>query len=428
MYLALYRKYRPKTFSEVISQPHITSTLKNQLKAGQAAHAYLFTGSRGTGKTSCAKILAKAVNCLSPKDGDPCLECEACKNADDSPDISEIDAASNNGVDDIRDLRSETGYLPTELKYKVYIIDEVHMLTQNAFNALLKTLEEPPPHVIFILATTESHKIPATVLSRCQRFGFNRINADESADALLRIAEKEGLTLQKDAALLISRLSDGGMRDALSLLDVAASDNKNITTDTVRESAGIAGKSHVFDITDAVIAGDGKTALNITAGLYARSKDPSRLIEELLRHFRDLMVVKLMPGDYSLVAALPDELPGYERQAALFTLERIMNCLDALESCLKQKGGRVEAEICLMKLCVGAGIKFSETTKIIENNKFSETPKIIENNKFSETPKITENNKFSETTKIIENNKIPEKPITAFLKNAENAGVKIKFV
>lgn len=352
MYLALYRKYRPKTFSEVISQPHITAALKNQLKSGQISHAYLFTGSRGTGKTSCAKILAKAVNCLNLRDGDPCLECEACRDAENSPDISEIDAASNNGVDDIRDLRGEAGYLPTELRRKVYIIDEVHMLSASAFNALLKTLEEPPAHVIFILATTESHKIPATVLSRCQRFGFNRVNAGESADALIKIAEKEGFALEKDAALLISRLSDGGMRDALSLLDVAACEDRNVTADLVREVAGIAGNSHLFAITDAVSGGDGKTALVIAAELYARSKDPSRLLEELLQHFRNLMVVKLMPDDYSLITALPDEIPDYKRQAGLFTLGGILRCLDITEAGLKQKGGRTEAEICLMKMAL----------------------------------------------------------------------------
>ena len=352
-YLALYRKYRPQTFSEVISQPHITITLQNQIKSGQIAHAYLFTGSRGTGKTTCAKILAKAVNCVG--NDAPCLTCESCLAADNSPDIQEIDAASNNGVEDIRALREEAGYLPSELKYKVYIIDEVHMLSTSAFNALLKTLEEPPAHVIFILATTESHKIPATVLSRCQRFEFNRINAEESADALMKIAENENITLEKEAALLISRLSDGGMRDALSLLDVAASENGVITQDVIRDCAGIAGKEHLFGITDSIASGDGKTALATVSGLYAKSKDPSRLIDELLQHFRNLMVVKLMPNDYSLLTALPEEIPDYIRQAGLFSLKEIIQCLDNLEDCLRLKGRRVEAEICLMKMCVNRG-------------------------------------------------------------------------
>ena len=349
-YLALYRKYRPCTFSQVISQPHITVTLQNQLNSGQIAHAYLFTGSRGTGKTTCAKILAKAVNCIGS--GAPCLTCDNCKAADESPDIQEIDAASNNGVEDIRALREEAGYLPSELKYKVYIIDEVHMLSTSAFNALLKTLEEPPPHVIFILATTEIHKIPATVLSRCQRYEFNRINSEESATALIDIADKEGITLEKDAALLIARLSDGGMRDALSLLDVAAAENKTITQCIVRDCAGIAGKEHLFAIADAIASGDGKTALTITSELYAKSKDPTRLIDELLQHFRNLMIVKLMKDDFSLLTVLKEEIPEFQRQAERFTIERIMDCLDKLEDCLRLKGRRVEAEICLMRLCV----------------------------------------------------------------------------
>jgi DNA polymerase-3 subunit gamma/tau len=356
MHLALYRKYRPRTFSEVISQPHITLTLQNQIKAGQIAHAYLFMGSRGTGKTSCAKILAKAVNCLSPAEGDPCLTCDSCQRADRSTDIQEIDAASNNGVDNIRELREEAGYLPTELKYKVYIIDEVHMLSTGAFNALLKTLEEPPPHVVFVLATTEINKVPATILSRCQRYEFNRINSDESATALGVIAEKEGFVLEREAGQLIARLSDGGMRDALSLLDVAVSESANsgsaVTQQIVRDCAGIAGKEHIFTITRAIAAKDAKTVLRITAGLYAKSKDPSRLIDELLRHFRDLMLIKLMPGDFSLVSALPEEFGEYSAQGELFTLDEIMNALDKLENCLRIKGRRIEAEICLMRLCI----------------------------------------------------------------------------
>jgi DNA polymerase-3 subunit gamma/tau len=366
MHLALYRKYRPRTFTEVISQPHITTTLQNQIKSGQIAHAYLFMGSRGTGKTSCAKILAKAVNCLATQDGNPCLTCENCKIADSSPDIQELDAASNSGVDDVRALREEAGYLPSELKYRVYILDEVHAFSPNAWQALLKILEEPPHHVVFILATTEIHKVPATILSRCQRYEFHRINSESSAAALVAVAEKEGFALEKEAALLIARLSDGGMRDALSLLDVAASEKPSesggtpleggdvITQEIVRDCAGIAGKEHVFAITEAVAAKDGKTALAIAAGLYAKSKDPTRLIDELLQHFRNLMIVKLMPGDFSLVTALSEEQGDYIRQAELFSLEAILDVLDKLEDCLRIKGRRVEAEICLMRLCVGS--------------------------------------------------------------------------
>ncbi|MCL1832482.1 MAG: DNA polymerase III subunit gamma/tau [Oscillospiraceae bacterium] len=356
MHLALYRKYRPRTFAEVISQPHITVTLQNQIKAGQIAHAYLFMGSRGTGKTSCAKILAKAVNCTDTRDGNPCLVCESCKTADTSPDVREMDAASNRRIEDVREILEEVNYLPNELKYKVYIIDEVHMLTTEAFNALLKTLEEPPRHVVFMLATTEVHKVPATILSRCQRYDFNRINAEESAASLVAVSQKEGITLDNDAAMLISRLSDGGMRDALSLLDVAVAEaavnGGAITQTVVRDCAGIAGKEHIFAITDAIAARDGKTALSITAGLYAKSKDPSRLIDELLQHFRNLMIIKLMPGDFSLIAALPEEYEDYNRQAALFTIDDLLNNLDKLEDCLRIKGRKVEAEICLMRMCI----------------------------------------------------------------------------
>jgi len=357
MHLALYRKYRPRTFAEVISQPHITTTLQNQIKAGQIAHAYLLTGSRGTGKTSCAKILAKAVNCLSPDSSKPCLTCANCEVADNSLDIKEMDAASNRKIDDIRDILGEAAYLPSQLLKKVYIVDEVHMLTTEAFNALLKTLEEPPPHVVFILATTEIHKVPATILSRCQRFEFHRINSDDSANALMAVAAKEGFTLEKDAAGLIARLSDGGMRDALSLLDVAVSEAAQsggaITQETIRNCAGIAGKEHVFAITDAIAAKNGAAALAIVSQLYAKSKDPARLTDELLQHFRNLMLVKLMPGDFSLIAALPEEYDDYTNQAALFSLDAILDALDKLEDCLRIKGRKVETEICLMRLCIG---------------------------------------------------------------------------
>ena len=241
-YQALYRKYRPQTFSDVIGQEHITETLKNELSAGKTVHAYLFTGTRGTGKTSCAKILAKAVNCLDPKDGDPCLECQACRMAasGENTDIVEIDAASNNGVDNIRELREKVNFTPSVSKYRVYIIDEVHMLSTDAFNALLKTLEEPPAHVIFILATTEVHMLPATILSRCQRFDFRRIDPDSICDRIQYIAEKEGFTVTPDAARLIAAAADGGMRDALSILDLCISNGSTVDEKTVENVCGMA--------------------------------------------------------------------------------------------------------------------------------------------------------------------------------------------
>ena len=265
MYQALYRKWRPRTFDDVISQPHITTTLKNQIQSGKTAHAYLFTGSRGTGKTTCARIFAKAINCLHATDGNPCQQCEICRDAEafSLSDIIEIDAASNNGVDDIRELRDGAVYTPERCKYKVYIIDEVHMLSQSAFNALLKIMEEPPAFVKFILATTEIHKVPATIVSRCQRFDFRRILPEDITARLLYIAGEEQLTLDAQAARLIARLSDGGMRDALSLLDQCAAYDSNITLDTVSAAAGIAGRDALFDLLDAMTQSDPAKAVRM---------------------------------------------------------------------------------------------------------------------------------------------------------------------
>ncbi|MGN0470356.1 MAG: DNA polymerase III subunit gamma/tau, partial [Acutalibacteraceae bacterium] len=256
MYRVLYRKYRPQFFSDVVGQHQVTQTLKNELKAGRISHAYLFTGSRGTGKTTCSKILAKAVNCLNPHDGDPCGECEICRGIDDGSimDVVEIDAASNNGVDDIRLLREEANFTPANTKYRVYIIDEVHMLSIGAFNALLKTLEEPPLHVVFILATTEVHKLPSTIMSRCQRFDFHRISPQDIASRLDYVCKNEGVEIDSQAALLISGIADGALRDALSLLDQCMGQSGHITEDIVRKTAGLADKSHLISITDAVIS------------------------------------------------------------------------------------------------------------------------------------------------------------------------------
>lgn len=255
MYRVLYRKWRPQTFEEVYGQPHITATLKNELVSGRVAHAYLFTGSRGTGKTTCAKILSKAVNCLSPHDGDPCNECEICRGIDNGSvlDVIEIDAASNNGVDNIRDLRDEANFTPVKAKYRVYIIDEVHMLSTGAFNALLKILEEPPEHVIFILATTEVHKLPATILSRCQRFDFKRITPEDICARLQYVAEHENITLDEDAAALIAKVADGALRDALSLLDRCCAVDEHITSEVVTKSAGLAGRDYLMRLSKCII-------------------------------------------------------------------------------------------------------------------------------------------------------------------------------
>ncbi len=354
MYLALYRKYRPKTFDDVISQEHITTTLKNQLKNGQNSHAYLFTGSRGTGKTTCSKILAKAVNCLNPVDGNPCLKCEACRAIEEeSSDVTEIDAASNNGVDYVRDLKEEAVYAPISCKYRVYIIDEVHMLSTAAFNALLKLIEEPPPHVIFIFATTETHKVPATILSRCQRFEFRRIDINDSKKRLLDIAEKENVKLSEDAAFLISKISDGGMRDALSLLDQCISVSENITADVVRECAGISGSDYLFDISEKIENQDIPSLLKILDEINSRSKNINRLIEELIAHYRILMLLKA-GADNSVIRVTDEELNRYRSAAESYTLGEIMRCISILSEFLGSMGRVVNpllhAEMCFIRL------------------------------------------------------------------------------
>ena len=356
MHLALYRKYRSATFDEVISQEHITTTLKNQIKAGTPAHAYLFTGSRGTGKTTCAKLMAKAVNCLSPVDGNPCGECESCKAiAAGCPDIIEMDAASNNGVDDVRALRDEVMFAPTVCRYKVYIIDEVHMLSSQAFNALLKTIEEPPPHVIFILATTEIHKVPATIASRCQQFRFSRIDVEESTKRLCEIAKKENVNITEDAARLISRLSDGGMRDAVSLLDQCISVSADIDEETVRTTAGIAGTEHLFTLAQCIHEQNAPEALKILDELHNQSKDLMLLLDELLSHFRNLCILSATNSDFSLIPAGSGTRNDLARQTKEFTLGEIMRCMDILQDCIartpKTAKRKTVAEMCLIRLC-----------------------------------------------------------------------------
>lgn len=359
LYLALYRKYRPRTFDDVISQEHITTTLKNQVISGSTGHAYLFIGSRGTGKTTCAKILAMAVNCLDPKDGSPCLECERCREIMDgtTTDIVEMDAASNNGVDDVRQLRDEVAYTPVSCKYRVYIIDEVHMLSTAAFNALLKTLEEPPPHVKFILATTELHKVPATISSRCQRFEFRRVNVADSAKRLLDVAEKEGVSLEPDAAEFISRLSDGGMRDALSILDRCISADKHITSETVRSCAGVVDRKHLFAFAEMIAHKDTAGCFRLLGELHQASKDILLIMDEISGIFRDIMIYKTAPDDKELLTALPDEYGELARITEMYTIGEILRCLTLLQQCSdgigKAKQRKTLAEMCFVKMCMG---------------------------------------------------------------------------
>ena len=357
MYQVLYRKYRPKVFADVYGQEHVTSTLKNEIKENRIAHAYLFTGSRGTGKTTCAKILAKAVNCENSVDGEPCNECEVCKGLDSGTiyDVVEIDAASNNGVDNIRDLREEANYTPSRGKYRVYIIDEVHMLSTGAFNALLKTLEEPPAHVIFILATTEVHKLPATILSRCQRFDFKRIQPETMSVRLKQVAKLEGMELDDDAAILIARIADGSLRDGLSILDQCAGRSKKIDSALVSEVAGLAGREALYKLTDCICTQNSSSAMTVISELYQNSYDMERLCVEMINHLRNFLIVKTVKDSRGLIICTDDEYNSIISSAENFTLENVIFALDLFQDALtKIKTGanaRVELEMAFVKLC-----------------------------------------------------------------------------
>ena len=356
MKMALYRKWRPRRFSDVVGQAPVVAALKNQIKSGRFSHAYIFTGVRGIGKTSFAKILAKAVNCPNAADGEPCGECFICKGIDDGSilDVTEIDAASNNGVDNIRDLRDETAFAPNVCKLRVYIIDEVHMLSTGAFNALLKTLEEPPAHVMFILATTEIHKVPATILSRCQRFDLKRITAADIKGRIMYVASEEGIDLKEDGAELISRLADGAMRDALSLLDTCASLGGAVDEATVSRLAGVADKSYLFDIMNDIRSGDTAALLSRLGELYRDSLDATRLNTELLRHVRNLLMLKVSPATV-LTDCSAETAEKYKLQSADFTAERLIAILDALgdtaDKLSKSPDKMLALELCLIKLC-----------------------------------------------------------------------------
>ena len=355
MYHALYRKWRPQKFADVVGQEPIVTALQNQIASGRIGHAYLFTGTRGTGKTTCAKIFAKAINCLDHSSPDPCGVCEVCRGIDDGTvlDVSEIDAASNNSVDDIRDLRDETAFLPTVCQYKVYIIDEVHMLSTSAFNALLKTMEEPPPHVIFILATTEVQKVPATILSRCQRYDFARITADKIAGRLLYVASQENFTLTEGAAALIGRLADGAMRDALSILDTCAGVSAQVDEALVRRMAGVTDRAYLFEISDAVARGDAVTALQKVAELRQKSVDMRRLCTELAGHYRNLMLSSLPQGTGLLSGVSPEEETAYAARSSTPQADAVRG-IEAFGQALEKMGRgadqRIELELAIFSL------------------------------------------------------------------------------
>lgn len=368
MYQVLYRKWRPKTFADVVGQPHVTETLENELTTGRIAHAYLFTGSRGTGKTTCAKIFAKAVNCLHPVDGNPCCECDICRGIEDESimDVTEMDAASNRKIEDIRELLEEIRYTPAQAKYRVFIVDEVHMLTTEAFNALLKTLEEPPGYVIFILATTEPHKLPATILSRCQRFDFHRVQPQAVYERLKYIAEQEGGDIDEEAGLMIARLADGGMRDALSILDQAMGKSRQVNALTVCETVGMAGTGYINEIADDIAKKDAAALMKLVGELYANSKDMVRLCDELIGYFRSIMMICTVKNPEGLIVASEAELSELKQSASHFTAAQSIAILNLLqESYEKMARGvnkRVEMETVLIRICTLGQNDAAQTT------------------------------------------------------------------
>ncbi|MGN0448961.1 MAG: DNA polymerase III subunit gamma/tau [Ruminococcus sp.] len=356
MYRVLYRKWRPQTFDDVSGQEHITTTLKNELVAGRLNHAYLFTGSRGTGKTTCAKILAKAVNCLDVHNGNPCGKCEVCRGIDDGSilDVVEMDAASNRNIDDIRQIIDEVQFKPAKCKYRVYIIDEVHMLTTQAFNALLKTLEEPPEHVIFILATTEVHKLPQTILSRCQKFEFHRIPPRAIADRLLFVAQQEEVALSDSAAMLIASVADGALRDGLSLFDRCIAISSDIDEEVVRNAAGLARKTYLYELAACAINKNTAKSLEIIDRLYGESKDMARLCDELIAHFRALMLIKSVRNPRDILVMSEDEFEEAQTQSDYLSLADIVYYMDVLSRAYqrmgKGTGDRTELEMAMVKL------------------------------------------------------------------------------
>ncbi|MEE0970394.1 MAG: DNA polymerase III subunit gamma/tau [Clostridia bacterium] len=358
MHQALYRKWRPSTFDDVCGQEHITSVLKYECENGKFSHAYLFCGSRGTGKTSCAKILAKAVNCESPVNGSPCGKCAACLAIDSgsATDVLEMDAASNNGVDNIRDIRDEVIYSPALLKYRVYIVDEVHMLSTSAFNALLKTLEEPPSHVIFILATTELHKLPSTIISRCQRFDFRRIPIPVITDRLLQISDAEGIEIEKSAAQLLAKLAMGGMRDAVSLLELCAGARRHITEPLVADIVGISSRESTASLARAVAEKNYDKIFSHIAEVVSSSKDITVFWQDLLAFYRDMLVIKTSENAKKYLDLTENEAEQTEKTASLFSKELIVYHCKIIESALYQmqkslSSARLTAEMTLIKMC-----------------------------------------------------------------------------
>lgn len=442
MYQVLYRKYRPQTFDDVVGQEQVTKTLKNELKLNRINHAYLFTGSRGTGKTTCAKILSKAVNCLDLQDSNPCNVCDNCKGIDSGEilDVVEMDAASNRKIDNIRNIIDEVAFTPSKAKYRVYIIDEVHMLTNEAFNALLKTLEEPPKHVIFILATTEVHKLPATITSRCQRFDFHRISPKDISKRLLDIAEKENINLSEEASLLISVIADGALRDAISLLDRCIGISSDVDINVVRNAAGLASKNHLFELCNCMINKNASKALSIIDTLYKDSKDMARLCDELISHFRTLMLIKTVKNPRDMVALSDEEFEVALSQSDFLSLSDIVYYMDILQKSFERMGkgvsARIELETAIVKLTspelestneallsrissleklvksIKAGVSFDENISEIKTENIRVEEKKVEKKKESE--KVEEQNEeveFIQPKKEIKTEEVKEEKV-----------------
>lgn len=437
MYQALYRKYRPKNFDEVVGQEQVTLTLKNEIAMGRIGHAYLFTGSRGTGKTSCSKIIAKAVNCPNQSDGNPCGVCDICTGIEDGSilDVSEIDAASNNSVDDVRQLREEANYTPAVVKYRVYIIDETHMLSPSAFNALLKIMEEPPEHVIFILATTEVHKIPATILSRCQRFDFKRIKPDILKQQLLKISQAEGIDLQDDAAQLIAQLSEGGMRDALSLLDVCWSSGNQITVSVVTEAAGLAMQDCLFTIGDGILKKDIPLLIQTIDKMYDASIDFEKMCVQMISHYRGLMMAKSIQNPEQFVLGLDEDVNRLKQQAELYSMPQILYCLTVLQDTLSRMNRtsqtRTELEMALIKLCNPSmdrsmdaiQARLDKLEQALKSGNF-----VVASPKSVNPPVILEQTKDSTSPELEVSNEVPEvKPPKAKADKAEPATEVVRF-
>lgn len=424
-YQALYRKYRPQTFDDVSGQMAITQTLKTQLISGRMSHAYLFTGSRGTGKTSCAKILSKAVNCLNPDNGNPCNCCEACRSIDAGScmDVLEIDAASNNGVDNVRDLRDDAVYSPSQVRKRVYIIDEVHMLSISAFNALLKIIEEPPEHLLFILATTELHKVPATILSRCQRFSFRRISQEDIAARLQYVAFQENIDLDDSAARVIARLADGGMRDGLSLLDqVASATVGELNAEAVYNCLGIAGERRCGEMLGYIADHSSQQALQLFNQLYTEGKDLGAMLDELACLVRDLLVIKTAPRSGITMlsgVASDEEVKALTSKISGGELVRMMNLIQETLTNFNRSGSRrIDAELCIIEMCQpelsldakSMNARLTRLEDMLKSGTFVTAREANQNSEETLSPSIPQ---ASENQKAVEQ-PVPEEPTVDF--------------